>query len=615
MLIIFTVYIIFIVNERRIYYQTNPDNVLAKMTNRREILRLVENIQICPPTTLIQYFQRAVRKVIVLNKIRDSKGCKPVHQPSKNPVRSKFFLTVCVWLSCVFLTMVYLPIVGKQNKAGLAINAIFCSDDYYTQEMDFALINHKVKLCHTLTQNYWIKAFMLLNLIYVLISVCQIKKDYDQLKGSILNTNWLSKFSYIAFKIFKIVPFCHEINTTITFWSANTSLQYMDWLKVEDIKTSMMAAKFFAERSILHKSVGQKGSKAMRIITGFAAFVLMVGIGVFPLVYFYQSNNNPENDKVLRGTLSIEINLGSLKKISLINDIPLKASQPTGDLKTKYNQSNIINKIDILSSVDQEVEITPPVIDSISTSLSTSKQLTSVIIHVKLWTQRRETIGVYLQIKNELTNEVIEALKAALSSDCTKTGLKDEIFLTKINPKVIIKNIKDEKIVYQNQQFEAQALKLEEDPYIQKFPIILQLSCTKDGKKFIGVSNKDKNHLVVTQSEFVYTNESIKAKLGASVIVVYGTLIYIIGKSLMRKNLVGKATTIWIDKIQNSSAILLILEGVRSSRNNMNLFREKTLYYRLVDLIRTPKGLMGITGSLLKLKKEKILNRLNTNTE
>ena len=189
---------------------------------------------------------------------------------------------------------------------------------------------------------------------------------------------------------------------------------------------------------------------------------------------------------------------------------------------------------------------------------------------------------------------------------------------------MIIKNIKDEKIVYQNQQFEAQALKLEEDPYIQKFPIILQLSCTKgiffkikkkDGKKFIGVSNKDKNHLVVTQSEFVYTNESIKAKLGASVIVVYGTLIYIIGKSLMRKNLVGKATTIWIDKIQNSSAILLILEGVRSSRNNMNLFREKTLYYRLVDLIRTPKGLMGITGSLLKLKKEKILNRLNTNTE
>lgn len=39
-----------------------------------------------------------------------------------------------------------------------------------------------------------------------------------------------------------------EINTTIEYCSANTSLTYFEWLKLEDIRGAMFQAKYQAER-------------------------------------------------------------------------------------------------------------------------------------------------------------------------------------------------------------------------------------------------------------------------------------------------------------------------------------------------------------------------------
>jgi hypothetical protein len=56
--------------------------------------------------------------------------------------------------------------------------------------------------------------------------------------------------------------------------------------------------------------------------------------------------------------------------------------------------------------------------------------------------------------------------------------------------------------------------------------------------------------------------------------------------------------------------VLLILEGMEAARANLNLFREKALFYRLIDLIRSPKALVKLTGSMLETKKAELRARL-----
>jgi len=56
--------------------------------------------------------------------------------------------------------------------------------------------------------------------------------------------------------------------------------------------------------------------------------------------------------------------------------------------------------------------------------------------------------------------------------------------------------------------------------------------------------------------------------------------------------------------------VLLILEGMEAARANNNLFKEKALFYKLIDLIRSPKGLVALTGSMLETKKAELKSKL-----
>lgn len=94
---------------------------------------------------------------------------------------------------------------------------------------------------------------------------------------------------------------------------------------------------------------------------------------------------------------------------------------------------------------------------------------------------------------------------------------------------------------------------------------------------------------------------------------IFGLYIFIfitIGKGFIQPLLFGKAIHIWIRKSPNSLVVLLILEGMEAARADNNLFREKTLFYRLIDLIRSPKNLVLLTGSMLESKKLELRSKL-----
>jgi hypothetical protein len=64
------------------------------------------------------------------------------------------------------------------------------------------------------------------------------------MRESIIKRDWKSDTQYVWFKIYTTLPLLREINTTIEYCSANTSLTYLEWIKMEDIRGAMLQAKY-----------------------------------------------------------------------------------------------------------------------------------------------------------------------------------------------------------------------------------------------------------------------------------------------------------------------------------------------------------------------------------
>ena len=151
----------------------------------------------------------------------------------------------------------------------------------------------------------------------------------------------------------------------------------------------------------------------------------------------------------------------------------------------------------------------------------------------------------------------------------------------------------------------------------KNYPLILNIRCSDDRKKYISIS-KNNEYILVNDCRQEETTKLLKKipKLNSSSIIgLYIFIFFTIGKGFLEPLLFNKAQHIWIRKSPNSLIVMLILEGISTSRSSNNLFREKSLFYQLIDLIRSPKRISAITGSMMHFKKmelKRLLMRDNT---
>jgi len=108
------------------------------------------------------------------------------------------------------------------------------------------------------------------------LSIAQIRAGYSQLKESIMNMKWNSMFDYLGFSLMKGLPLMKEITTTVRFCASNTSLNYFEWIKLEDISGDLLEAKYQSERKIIHNPVGKKIGSFMHVCVGIVAFLMVV---------------------------------------------------------------------------------------------------------------------------------------------------------------------------------------------------------------------------------------------------------------------------------------------------------------------------------------------------
>lgn len=298
-----------------------------------------------------------------------------------------------------------------------------------------------------------------------------------------------------------------------------------------------------------------------------------------------------------RAEINTELYIPGKTRIKILENIPLVSSKPTAKviLKMAKSQRPPIDVLNFLNNASHEVKVTPGVGKELTT-LSTGARPT-LRFELKVWTEQRKDESLSYPIRQDLDQGTVYSWRKLSERACTKKGLLGQVYLGSLYPTLEINNSK---------------LTLTNNSYLHRFPIILQYSCNDDLKKYIGVTrDNDENYIVVTSSTYEQSTTLLKKmNIGATIIAIYVAIITIGGITFIRPALLNKAQYCWVKKSPDAQVLLMIPEGMSSARRTLNFFREKKLFYRLIDLLRSPKKMVGITGSFLTIRKNHFQTRL-----
>lgn len=340
---------------------------------------------------------------------------------------------------------------------------------------------------------------------------------------------------FIGFKLLIGLPIVRELATTIQFCASDTSLNYLEWIRLEDIRGDLLEAKYGAERSILHKPVGKKIGKIVSIVIGLVAFLMVVVILMAPMLIFSELNPSKIIDHVTRAEINIELMIPGKVKVNVLKNIPLQSTKPQAKviLKMAKSQHPPIDVLSFLNNASHEVWVTPKNAKDL-TSLSKNAKPT-LKFQLKVWTEQRKSESLSYPQDQFLDDGTVYSWRKLSERACTKKGLLGQVYLGSLFPTLEINNNK---------------LTLTNNSYLHRFPIILQYSCSDDLKKYIGVAKfNSENYIVVTSSTFETSTTLLKKmNIGTTIIAIYVAIITLGGMTFIRPALLNKAQYCWIKK-------------------------------------------------------------------
>lgn len=382
LLLVLIVYTLIFAFERYFSCLINPDVLIASFRSQDRINKIIEKSPSeRPKLTPVENFHRLFWKVKLILRIKKVKKGEGLIDPSRNPLTKKLYLTLVLWAFVCILVYFVFPIIGNRDTRVNGFMKVLCNDYYAEREIQL-----EINRCHTLWKGvpiYWI--FFLLNIMYVYFSALQIRYGFNHSRESVVNQNWKSTIGYTKFKVYEALPLLREINTTIEFCAANTSLTYLEWLKLEDIRGAMVQAKYQAERRLV-KVVGDAINSFVKICIGLSALFIVVLIIVSPMLLFSDLNPSQEADEVLRGKMNVDLIFEKMGNFSLLQDLHMVATREGLHNKQKLEFSNIMEQSvpftpESINNAAELLKLAAPDANGTKTRLSSSS---NIILRIKL---------------------------------------------------------------------------------------------------------------------------------------------------------------------------------------------------------------------------------------
>ncbi|KAI0518689.1 hypothetical protein KFK09_006125 [Dendrobium nobile] len=106
-------------------------------------------------------------------------------------------------------------------------------------------------------------------------------------------TSKISQINYLGFRLYRALPFLYELRCMLDWSCTTTSLTLYDWLKVEDIYSSLFLVKCDAVLNRASHKQGQKQSRMTKFCSGICLSFILICVIWAPMLMY--SSGNPTN--------------------------------------------------------------------------------------------------------------------------------------------------------------------------------------------------------------------------------------------------------------------------------------------------------------------------------
>ncbi|KAL3516156.1 hypothetical protein ACH5RR_023058 [Cinchona calisaya] len=240
-------------------------------------------------------------------------------------------------------------------------------------------------------------------------------------------TSSVSKVNFLGFRVYRALPFLYELRCVLDWSCTTTSLTMYDWLKLEDIHSSLFLVKCNEDLHRVKHRQGQKQSKMTKFCNGICLFLVLICVIWAPMLMY--SSGNPTNIANPIQEASVRVDLRTISGKLTLFETTLCKKLSWSELDTRVD----VDPLDFLSSYSvKDIQLicceadasaswhVPPVVQARFTrSISSSM---NIVFHWQFTRDRpkgKEVVNYDVHIQDAdlpKPGEVIEVLNGSISS-------------------------------------------------------------------------------------------------------------------------------------------------------------------------------------------------------
>ncbi|XP_039146596.1 piezo-type mechanosensitive ion channel homolog isoform X1 [Dioscorea cayenensis subsp. rotundata] len=120
-------------------------------------------------------------------------------------------------------------------------------------------------------------------------------------------TSKVTQVNYLGFRLYRALPFLYELRCVLDWSCTTTSLTMYDWLKLEDINSSLFLVKCDAVLNRAGHKQGEKQTKTTKFCSGICLFFILICVIWAPMLMY--SSGNPTNiaNPIIDVTVHVDI--------------------------------------------------------------------------------------------------------------------------------------------------------------------------------------------------------------------------------------------------------------------------------------------------------------------
>lgn len=329
----FAVYLSFFVGHY--YLDQMKTNDIKGLTTREYALTLIGNYDAHGKSTMqesrfgkLQSLANKIKNAMLLGKFWNKGNDATKEDFIKNPLFYLFFFCIILWIYANVSVFFWHPMNANfraQGKTGM-YRFICESKDKIGDLQELGKLP-----CKNYSENYLSMIFYLLNVVYIIICMLQIKGGKIFQVSKVINFTKLSNL--IQYKAYGALPLVRETRMTFEYCATQTSLWFSDFTLLKELEFVLQDAKITHKGEMTNKT-GKQLSRLMQNAICFTVIAVVIVLFVMPLYMFYNSNNNTFFD-INSG--SIDITLYSSQNQPIVNLFTLNMMQRNGQL-TKFGE-------------------------------------------------------------------------------------------------------------------------------------------------------------------------------------------------------------------------------------------------------------------------------------